>query len=51
MKTWQGDASLAANVKDEAEIMEHLSPDEIDDLCSLDIHFRHIDDTFRKVGL
>lgn len=51
MKTWQGDRSLAENVKDENEIMEQLSPEEIDRLCSLDIHFRHIDDTFRKVGL
>ena len=51
MKTWQGDESLAVNVKAEPEIMALLSPNEIDELCSLDIHFRHIDDTFRALGL
>ncbi len=51
MKTWQGDQPLAENVKSEPEITALLSPREIDDLCSLDIHFRHIDETFRALGL
>ena len=28
-----------------------LTREEIDRLCSLDIHYRHIDETFRKLGL
>ena len=51
MKTWQGDKSFAENAKAEPEITARLSPNEIDKLCSLEIHFRHIDDTFRKLGL
>jgi adenylosuccinate lyase len=51
MKTWQGDRPLKENIYDEAEIMAKLSQEEIDQLCSLEIHFRHIDDTFRKLGL
>ncbi len=51
MNTWQSDDSLAENVKADPQIMEHLSPGEIDELCSLEIHFRHIDETFRKLGL
>ncbi len=51
MKTWQGNQSLAENAKAEPEITALLTPAEIDDLCSLDIHFRHIDDTFRALGL
>ncbi len=51
MKTWGGEKTLAENAKAEAEITALLAPDEIDRLCSLDVHFRHIDDTFRKVGL
>ncbi len=51
MKTWQDEASLNTNLKAEPAITEHLSDDEIDELCSLDVHFAHIDDTFRDVGL
>ncbi len=51
MKTWKGDQSFAANAKAEPEITSLLSPDEIDKLCSLDIHFRHVDETFRALGL
>ena len=51
MKTWQGDRPLAENVKAEPEIMALLSPAKIDELCSIDIHFRHVDDTFRALGL
>ena len=28
-----------------------LSADEIDALCSLDVHFRQVDETFRALGL
>ncbi len=51
MKTWQGDRPLADNVKAEPEIMALLSPEKVDELCSLEIHFRHVDDTFRALGL
>ena len=51
MKTWQGERSLKQNLLDEAEIMAKLTPAEIEEFCSLDIHFRHIDETFRKLGL
>jgi adenylosuccinate lyase len=51
MKTWKGDQSFAANAKAELQITGLLSPDEIDKLCSLDIHFRHVDETFRALGL
>lgn len=51
MKTWKGAESLQENLKAEPEITELLSPREIDELCSLDIHFRHIDETFKRLGL
>ncbi len=51
MKTWQGDKPFAENAKAEPEITALLSPNEIDQLCSLEIHFRHVDDTFRRLGL
>jgi adenylosuccinate lyase len=51
MRTWQGEESFAENAKKESEITALLSPAEIDELCSLDIHFRHIDETFRALGL
>ena len=51
MKTWQGNASFSENAKTEAEITSKLSAAEIDRLCSLDTHFRHVDETFRALGL
>jgi adenylosuccinate lyase len=51
MRTWKGHVSFAENAKQELEITALLSPEEIDQLCSLEIHFRHIDETFRKLGL
>lgn len=51
MKTWQGTVSLQQNLADEPEISTHLTREEIGELCSLDIHFQHVDATFKKLGL
>jgi adenylosuccinate lyase len=51
MKTWQGTASLQENLAAEPEISTVLTRSEIDHLCSLDIHFAHVEETFRKLGL
>ena len=51
MRTWKGEDSFADNVKREPEIAARLSEAEIESLCSLDVHLRHVDDTFRAVGL
>jgi adenylosuccinate lyase len=51
MKTWQGSVSLQENLAAEPEISAVLSGEEIDKLCSLEIHFSHVDSTFQKLGL
>ena len=51
MKTWRGERTFAENVKREPEIVAKLSAAEIDHLCSLDIHFQHVDATFKALGL
>jgi adenylosuccinate lyase len=51
MKTWKGEGTLAENAKREPEITSHLSAAEIDRLCSLDIHFKHVAPTFKALGL
>ena len=51
MKTWKGEGTFAENVKREPEIVAKLSAAEIDHLCSLDIHFQHVDATFKALGL
>lgn len=51
MKTWKGEGTLAENAKREPEITLHLSAADIDRLCSLDIHFKHVDPTFQALGL
>jgi adenylosuccinate lyase len=51
MKTWQGEKSLQENLASEPEVSALLSREEIDHLCSLDIHYAHVDETFRKLGI
>jgi adenylosuccinate lyase len=51
MKTWKGEGTFAENAKCEPEITKKLSSKEIDRLCSLDIHFKHVDATFKALGL
>ncbi len=51
MKTWSGEGTFTENVKTEPEITAKLGASEIDKLCALDSHFRHLDETFRGLGL
>jgi adenylosuccinate lyase len=51
MKTWKGKGTFTENAKREPEIAAKLSAAEIDRLCSLDIHFKHVDATFTALGL
>ena len=51
LKTWKGEGSFAENARKEPKISERLSDKEIDQLCSLDVHFRHVDETFKALGL
>ena len=51
MKTWKGEGTFSENAKREPEIASRLSAAEIDRLCSLDVHFQHIDATFKALGL
>ncbi len=51
MKTWKGEGTFVENVKREPEIADRLSDSEIDRLCSLEVHFQHVDATFKAIGL
>jgi adenylosuccinate lyase len=51
MKTWKGKGTFAENAKAEPEISSRLSSQDIDRLCSTTIHFQHIDQTFKALGL
>ena len=42
---------IAATRHGRLDVAAVLSRAEIDQLCSLDIHFAHVDSTFRKLGL
>jgi adenylosuccinate lyase len=51
MATWKGEKSLQENLAAEPDVAKHLTRAEIDRLCSLEIHFAHVDETFRRLGL
>lgn len=51
MATWRGERSLAENLRAEPAVAAVLAGEEIDRLCSLEPHLRHVDATFRDLGL
>lgn len=51
MACWRGTEPLAHHLKQSKEIRPVLSEKEIDELCSAERHFQHVDATFRKLGL
>ncbi len=51
MACWRGTEPLAYYLKQSAEVTKLLSPREIEKLCSLEKHFKHIASTFRKLGI
>jgi len=51
MKTWRGADSLQTNLEAHPEISKRLSKREIRQACDLKRHFRHVNGTFKKLGL
>src|SRR5271154_1659792 len=51
MACWRGTEPLPFHLKKSPEIRSVLSEKEIDELCSPERHFQHIDATFQKLGL
>lgn len=51
MATWQNKDDFLTEVRKISEVTALIPSDELATLCSLDQHFRHIDQTFRDVGL
>jgi adenylosuccinate lyase len=51
MATWRGDKTLQENLLLETEITSKIPAAEIAQLCSLDHHFRWVEDTFQRLGL
>jgi len=49
--TWQNRDDFLTEVGKIPEVTSLIPPDELAKLCSLEQHFRYIDDTFRDVGL
>ncbi|MCX8108604.1 MAG: adenylosuccinate lyase, partial [Verrucomicrobiae bacterium] len=57
MQTWaakhagRNDADFLTQLKNDADIARHLPAAEIDKICSIKFHLRHVKNRFRKVGL
>lgn len=57
MKTWEvkhagrDDADFLKQLQTDPVVVKHLKPRELEKLCSLDFHFEHVKERFRKVGL
>src|ERR1700722_8554425 len=51
MATWQSQNDFLTEVRKISEITSVIPPEELEKLCSLEQHFRYIDQTFRNLGL
>ena len=57
MKTWEvkhagrDDADFLEQLKSDPEVARHFKPGELEKLCSLDFHFKEVNNRFKKVGL
>jgi adenylosuccinate lyase len=49
MKVWQEGGRLQDRLKDDPEVMQHLTPHEIDGLFDLGYHLKHVDTILRQV--
>jgi adenylosuccinate lyase len=57
MKTWQAkhagtaDADFKSTLLSDPDVAQHLTRKELDELCSLDFHFKEVKQRFKKLGL
>jgi adenylosuccinate lyase len=51
MAAWQSQNDFLTEVRNLSEITSVIPPAELEKICSLEQHFRYIDQTFRDVGL
>ena len=51
MATWRGEQSLQENLLLESAITDKIPAAEIASLCTLEHHFRWVEDTFQRLGL
>jgi len=57
MKTWavkhagRDDADFLEQLKSDAEVAKHFESGELEKLCSLDFHFKEVNNRFKKLGL
>ena len=51
MATWRGSSEFLTEIKKISEITSVIPPRELDELCSLEQHFRYIDQTFKELAL
>jgi len=57
MRTWaakhagRDDADFLEQLKSDPDVAKHFKPGELEALCSLDFHFKEVENRFKKVGL
>jgi adenylosuccinate lyase len=51
MKTWANAKTFKEFLLEDAEVLQHLTRREVEDLFDLDIHLRQVDSTFKKLGI
>ena len=57
MKTWEvkhagrDDANFVEQLQTDPEVAQHFKPGELEKLCSLDFHFKEVNNRFKKLGM
>ena len=51
MRTWAEKLPLLQTLREEAEVMSTISPDELEKICAPQRHFTHVEEKLRAVGI
>jgi adenylosuccinate lyase len=51
MRTWAEQIPLLQTLREEPEVMSHISPNELEKICAPQRHFAHVEEKLRAVGI
>ena len=51
MRTWKEKLPLLQTLREEPEVMGHISPDELERICAPQRHFAHVEEKLKAVGI
>lgn len=51
MRTWREGIPFATSLREEPEISQHITPEELEKICAPERHFQHVETKLKKIGI